>query len=239
MRLPLIGPHLWNASGCRRKVVRVSSPRYPTVLFDWDGCLLASLDAWLVAYSSACVAFGVEPVPAAIVAQFGDWDLGKLGIAPEDQQRFVDQLGREAKTSIAEAGLYEGAADLLAALRDAGCQLGLVTSSWSREVLPALHRLGLSDAFDTVVSADDVRHHKPDAEPVLLALDRLGAAGDDAVMIGDSAKDIGAAGNADVDSILIHDDTHAAFHDLPELRRLGPTHVVASFRELADLLLPA
>ena len=44
-----------------------------------------------------------------------------------------------------------------------------------------------------IVGADDTARHKPDPEPILLALERLGAQPEDAVYVGDSPFDIGAA----------------------------------------------
>ena len=48
---------------------------------------------------------------------------------------------------------------------------------------------------DTVVGCDSCSGHKPDPEPVLLALERLGCAPGTSVFIGDSVHDM-AAGNA-------------------------------------------
>ncbi|CAM5266452.1 Pyrophosphatase PpaX OS=Lysinibacillus sphaericus OX=1421 GN=LS41612_04260 PE=4 SV=1 [Lysinibacillus sphaericus] len=48
------------------------------------------------------------------------------------------------------------------------------------------------------MGTDDVQHVKPDPEPVLLALTRLGVAKEDAIMIGDNSHDIEAGHNAGV-----------------------------------------
>lgn len=213
--------------------------RYETVLFDWDGCLLASLDAWLVAFTEAARSVGLEPDSDQVTAQFGAWDLTQLGIPAASQPEFMSALDRSARQSLGAAALYEGSADLLHALRAAGCAVALVTSSPERAVTPALAKLELTDAFDAVVTADDVRAYKPDAEPVRLALRRLRRPTTGAVMIGDSGKDVGAAVAAGVDSVLIHGPAHRHFHDVAEIRRLQPTYEVESVTALAGLLLPA
>jgi pyrophosphatase PpaX len=216
----------------------VTGVRYPVVLFDWDGCLATTLDAWLQAYDAACVSFGIPADAATIRAQFGEWDLAKLGVPREHHAAYVDELRRHGDARLASVGLYDGAGELLSTLRSQGVVLGLVTSSWRPNLLPVLERTGVAELFSTVVTADDVASHKPHPEPVLLALEQLGADAGEAVMVGDSGKDIGAAAAAGVDSVLIHGETHAAFHDLAELRSMQPTHVVASFEELHALLLP-
>jgi pyrophosphatase PpaX len=70
-----------------------------------------------------------------------------------------------------------------------------VTSKLRPGALLGLRAAGLEDAFDVVVGADDVQHHKPDPAPVLAALERLGADPTGTVFIGDSPHDM-AAGRA-------------------------------------------
>ena len=50
--------------------------------------------------------------------------------------------------------------------------------------------MGLEDAFAVIVGADEVTHPKPHPEPVLKALECLGAPATGAVFIGDSRHDI-------------------------------------------------
>jgi pyrophosphatase PpaX len=49
--------------------------------------------------------------------------------------------------------------------------------------------------MDAVIGCDSCSRHKPDPEPVHIALERLGARSADAAFIGDSPHDV-AAGNA-------------------------------------------
>ena len=57
--------------------------------------------------------------------------------------------------------------------------------------------------FDTIVTCDDTDKHKPDPEPVNIALERLGSRPEEAVMIGDSIFDILCAKGAGVKSVLV------------------------------------
>jgi len=52
--------------------------------------------------------------------------------------------------------------------------------------------------FDVIVTSDETAHHKPHPEPILLALERLGAAPGDAAYVGDSPFDVGSARAAGV-----------------------------------------
>ena len=62
--------------------------------------------------------------------------------------------------------------------------------------------LGIEDYFDLVITCDDVKAHKPDPLPLIIALEKLGAEREEAIMIGDTRFDIGCANNAGVDSAL-------------------------------------
>ena len=56
----------------------------------------------------------------------------------------------------------------------------------------------MEGVFDVVIAMDDVTKTKPDPEPILLALERLGATADEALMIGDNYHDIVGGQNAGV-----------------------------------------
>ena len=58
-----------------------------------------------------------------------------------------------------------------------------------------LAHVRLARFFDTIVGCDSTARHKPDPEPVRLALHRLACDPRDAVFVGDSVHDV-IAGNA-------------------------------------------
>jgi len=86
----------------------------------------------------------------------------------------------------------------LALLRREGHALALVTSN-GRACVEALdRRFGLAAVFDAIVTRDDVERLKPDPDPLLRALERLGLAagalaGADVRVVGDSEADRDAA----------------------------------------------
>ena len=57
----------------------------------------------------------------------------------------------------------------------------------------AFARLPIAHFFDTVVGGDETERHKPEPEPLLLGLERLGASADEAAYVGDSPYDMQAA----------------------------------------------
>ena len=90
---------------------------------------------------------------------------------------------------------YEGVSEAMAELRARGHTTAVVTSKMSDLAIRALDFTGLRDTIDLVIGMEDTQRHKPDPEPVRVALAKLGRAANEAVFLGDSPHDI-ASGNA-------------------------------------------
>ena len=121
--------------------------------------------------------------------------------------------------------------ELLAALAEAGLRVGVVTSK--RQESAQLTRDLLELPVPLTVVLEDTDRHKPEPEPLLLALERLGVPAADAVYVGDAVVDVLAALAAGMDVIAV---TWGA-GEPAALRAAGPTAVVDSVAELASLLL--
>lgn len=91
---------------------------------------------------------------------------------------------------------YETVYETLERLAEEGYKLGIVTTKLRDTVIMGLKLTGLDAFFETVVTLDDVKRPKPDPEPVLLALSKLGSRPEEAIMIGDNYHDILAGKNA-------------------------------------------
>ncbi len=94
----------------------------------------------------------------------------------------------------------------------------------------------LTRFFQVIIAGDDTKNHKPHPEPLERAIERMGGTKEQAVMIGDSDKDLGAAKNAGVDSILFYPDEHKKFYDLSKLKAHEPTHIVSDFRQILEIV---
>jgi pyrophosphatase PpaX len=93
---------------------------------------------------------------------------------------------------------YDGVVAMVGALVKRRAHLAVVTSKLGKTARRGLAVAGIEEAFELVVAADDVRRGKPDPEPVLLALHRLGVSTEETLFVGDSPHDIDAGNRAGV-----------------------------------------
>lgn len=93
---------------------------------------------------------------------------------------------------------FDGVSETLKQLKAAGMKMAIVSTKRNDMVFKGLDLLDADGVFDVVIGIDDVTNAKPDPEPLLLALERLGATADEALMIGDNYHDIEGGKNAGV-----------------------------------------
>lgn len=99
--------------------------------------------------------------------------------------------------------LCTGARECLEELSSLGCIMAVVTSKLGAVADRGLQLFDIKKYFEKVVAFEDTDRHKPEPQPILKALELLGAEKENAIMIGDSIFDIQCAKNAGVKSILV------------------------------------
>lgn len=117
--------------------------------------------------------------------------------------RFEHFVRLYSETPVDTTRLYPGVRDCLQHLRDEGIRQAVCTNKPHAITADILDRLGVSSYFKTVIGGDSVATRKPDPAPVLACLERLGCPAGDAVMIGDSDADVGAASAAGVRCLFV------------------------------------
>lgn len=213
--------------------------QYDCVLFDWDGCLAQTLGMWLSAFERTYASFGLHPGRQAIADSFGDWKSPmQFGVPEHEYEAFNQHAVELVEVELPGVALYPGVRDVLHALRAEGVPVAMVTSSTRDMIERSVQNHGIAELFDVIVSVDDVTYHKPHAEPVEKALSQLGMTTEESVLVGDSTKDLGAARNAGIASILVYPPEHNVFYELEALLAYEPTHVCRSFDDVRDVLLP-
>jgi len=181
-------------------------PEVRAVLFDLDGTLVHSAPQITAALNQLLAEegrgrLGLEQVveligdgaPMLVGRAFG-WTGAELAGAALD--RAVARYVRLLEDFLpGPADLFPGVADTLALLASRGFRLGVCTNKAYSATVATLRSLGLAERFGAVIGGDSLPQRKPQSEPLLAALDRLGIAPAAGVMVGDSANDV-AAGHA-------------------------------------------
>ncbi|ONG52843.1 HAD family hydrolase [Pseudoroseomonas deserti] len=185
-------------------------PRPTAILWDWDNTLV---DAWAgvqAGMNAALRGFAmpewtVEEVRArarlslkdAFPAIFGaDWERARTLFYAEVRARHLDVLK-----------LLPGTIEALDAAR--GFPLAVVSNKQGPILRAEAEHLGWTGRFGALVGAGDAKADKPAADPVLLALQKLGVAPGPAVwFIGDTGVDMQAARAAGCSAVLLGDASH-------------------------------
>jgi pyrophosphatase PpaX len=181
--------------------------RYPVILFDLDGTLIDSGPIIMASMRHASVTvLGREPDEEAVRAAIGGQGLVSQmrDLDPDRVDELIDVYRAHNEPLHATLQTFDGVLELLPELRRRGHQLGIVTAKRVATVELAFERIPqLRELTDVLVGADDTERHKPDPDPVLEALRRLGATPDEAVYVGDSPFDIRAGRAAGAFAIAV------------------------------------
>ena len=170
------------------------------VIFDNDGLMLDTEQAWTRAETALFAAHGVAFTlehkrdmlgsSRAIAAAKMERHLGLPGrgeaLMDELHALVMDELKRGAPP-------MPGAVTLLGALRERGVPVALASNSVATFVERALAGAGLTDAFDAILTADRVARPKPAPDVYLAAAEALGAVPERCVAMEDSQTGVAAA----------------------------------------------
>lgn len=116
-----------------------------------------------------------------------------------DNGDIIYEVGRKYyNDNLASIEVYPGIKELLTRLSDMKMDMAGVTSSHRTDAETLLRMFGIRDCFKFYVGQEDTMYQKPDPEPLLLALKKLGATSEQVMYIGDQPYDIIAAHEANI-----------------------------------------
>ena len=174
----------------------IGDMRFPVVLFDLDGTVIDSGAIILASMRHAAreVLGAVVPDEQLMAAVGGPGLEAQMrALAPDRVEELVTVYRAHNEPLHEELACCAGMEDVLVRLKDEGRRLGIVTAKRRQTVELAFVRLPIEHLFETVVGGDETERHKPDPEPLLLALERLEARAEDAAYVGDAPFDVKAA----------------------------------------------
>ena len=209
---------------------------FPVVLFDLDGTLIDSGAMILASFRHATRTILRREIPEEqLVASVGGKTLHDQmrALDPDRVDELVLSYREHNEPLHAELECCDGIVPVLEQLRAEGRRLGVVTAKRHLTIQLAFDRLGIGEYFDVVVGSDDTERHKPDPDPILKALELLGARAEEAAYVGDSPCDVRAAKAAGVRAVAV---AWGRIHAAESVRAEEPDAYVHTAEELLGVL---
>jgi len=207
------------------------------LLFDLDGTIIDSIE---LIVQSAEYAYAGREGPAPTRAEW----LALIGtpLAPmlrrwahdEADVKFLWDRYRDFQIANHDRLVtpYPGVVDLITRLHARGHPMAIVSSKLEIGIRRSLDYIGITHCFGAIIGIDATEKHKPEPEPVLLALERLGVRAEDAWFIGDSPYDVMAGQAAGVRTIGVLTGPY----DRASMLQAKPLHLVEVLTDVEPLI---
>ena len=127
--------------------------------------------------------------------------------------------------------LYPGAMEAVAALKSDGWVVGICTNKPAGLAELLLRRLGVREAFASMIGADTLPVRKPDPAPYIAAVERAGGQVARSCMIGDTVTDRKTAAAAGVPCVLV-----SFGPDGTDVAALEPAALLGHYDELPHIV---
>jgi phosphoglycolate phosphatase-like HAD superfamily hydrolase len=199
---------------------------YKVVLFDLDGVLINSDQAWIIALRKVLEEEGLFVPPVQKIKEhlalstigqiklfFPEMDKDPslfLNLASKVDQYYLDHITENVI-------LVDQSIELLESIREFGIRLGVVTNNGGEVTSSILETFKLVSYFESVVHLDNTKKPKPDPSPLFKSIEYFQIEKRSVLFVGDSPSDLEASIKANVDFILIKNQNSSfIFPEIPE-----------------------
>lgn len=213
--------------------------RFNVIAFDLDGTLADTAPDLAAALNHALGVLGrpeIDPTSVHKLVGQGARALLRKGLAASGdvtdaliEQGFPHFIDYYAANICTGTTCYPAVEEAMEALAARGGRLALCTNKPERLTRLLLDALGWAERFDAIVGGDTLPVRKPDAAPLLRAIEHAG--GGPAAFVGDSITDAETARAARVPFVAVS----FGFSDRPVVE-LGADAVIDGFDELLPAL---
>ena len=175
------------------------------ILFDLDGTLIDSTEAILESFHNSFDVYKTaHPSDEEIKALIGhplDVMYRELGIDEEMVWEYVNTYKEHYRViSTQKTKLLENAREAVT-LASEIAKIGIVTTKTGKYSQVLMEYFGMMDQFEVLIGREDVKNPKPNAEPILKALESFDIKDEEIWMVGDTEMDLLSAKNAGVNSL--------------------------------------
>ena len=190
------------------------------ILFDMDGVLVDSIDAWFYTVNDTLQHFHFR--------KFSFSDFRKnFGTAIEKDAKTIYHgapvkeiaayYDKRFKIRISKVRLFKDTIPALKFLREKKIKLALLTNSTRYITNSILTHFNIKKYFDAVVTGEDVRHGKPSPDLVIEACRRIKVRPKDAMLVGDTMNDMLAGKRAGCITIGFKTNGNYRINNLKEI----------------------
>lgn len=205
------------------------------ILFDLDGTVINTNDLILHTFDYTFDKILNLKVPTEqLIQTFGrplhqvmaEFDAEKADLLLTTYRAYNAQVHDQMIT------LFPKVAETLGTLQDLGYKLAIVTSKKNDIALRGLDLFHLTPYFDVFIGSEDTILHKPNPDPLLKALDLLGIAPNEALMVGDSPYDLISGQQAGTKTIGVAYSVHGS----DVLQSHHPDYMIDQFDDILNIL---
>jgi len=181
----------------------------PVVLFDLDGTLVDSAVDLLNALNRIVIEQHQSPLPLSAirpVVSKGARAMLRVAFPDRDdagrEQLLQPFLDRYAEAVARHSTPFEGIEDVLQAIESAGSRWGIVTNKLHYLARDVVAGMGWAERNSVLIGGDSLPNKKPDPDQLFLAAEKLGVMPQDCIYVGDDERDVVAARNAGMVSVV-------------------------------------
>jgi HAD superfamily hydrolase (TIGR01509 family) len=212
--------------------------RIEGIVFDLDGTLTDSIEAYYEIFRQTCATFGIQVnrkdvlEPMALGSLI--WDRAIPHDLPDRQKKIeqcIQAIPQVFRDVIQHVRPFPGIEELLLSLRQSGLELGILTSSFKAALLP-LQKNGMIPHFSAVITREDGFTIKPAPDGILACLKLMNVDPARALAVGDSPMDIRAGKKAGILTVGVL----SGIGTREQLEAEAPTSIIDSVGGMIALL---
>lgn len=209
---------------------------YKAVVFDFDGTIIDTEKHLYEIINKHLNHHQVEPVTLEFYRSHigghaqGLHDYLENQIGQDNKQKIYDEHNQTSH----ELEIIETVSKLMAYLKQRHIPMAIATSSYKKDIMPTVQKLGLDEYINVIVGREDVEAVKPDPELYLTAVQQLNYSPAHCLAIEDSANGATGATNAGLDVIINTNEMTEAqdFSSIPYVGKdLNFDEIIARFFE--------
>jgi len=184
--------------------------KFSAVIFDLDGTIIESENAWGATFVKVLKSLGVVPkenhpqIRGASLKASWKMLIDHYSIKKDislDELEVLTYL--EYENHLDDIEVKSGFVEFMDFLKESGFQIGLATSTRWETANKILENGGIAEMFNCITTGEEVLNPKPDPEIFTLTADKLGVEREECLVIEDSVSGIEAARQARMKVIAI------------------------------------